>query len=239
MLSLAFLPYLYVVSVLMLYEKTLAGTAWVLRDKSLRRYALWQTVLSFRLDLEGLRRWKRDVGLFRPESRADIRKIITDVKVRQRKKKYPPTVPAELGWSPYQATAFLSGLGLGAGDYHPIVGGEWRAGSTMLKLDDGILADNLASYVEGDEKAVKRLTLRLHVNDRARGEAADARFVQACEALLVAAVQPSASQELVCERGQADTVIDGRHVRMHSEDFADPERGYTRTLCIDHRPISQ
>lgn len=233
-LSLAFLPYLYIVSVLMFYENTITGSAWILKDPSLRRYALWQTILRFRLDFEGLRRWKRDLGIFRPENRADIRKIIAEVKARQKKEKYPSIIPAEQGWSPYQATMFLSGLNLGTSDYHPIATGEWWASSPILKLDDGILANNLAYYIEGDENAAKRLTLRLHVNDRGRGETADARFVQACEALLVAAIQPAASQELLCEKGQTDTVIKGRHVRMQSEDFANPERGYSRTLYIDH-----
>lgn len=237
LLSLAFLPYLFAVAVLMTYETAIGRISWVLKDPSLRSYALWRAALSFRLDLEGLRRWKRDVELFRPSTREDVRKVIAGVKRQQRLERNPPIVSAEDGWSPYAATRFLAAEGLETGDYHRLDGddGEWWAGSPMLKLNDGLfVADNIAYYVSGDEQAARRLTLRLHVNDLSRGETSDAKFVAICEQLLKAALNSSTAQNVACVGGVADAVIEGRRVRMTREDNTRPESGYSRTLKIEH-----
>lgn len=91
-LSLLFLPYLYVVSVLVAYERTFTGLRCAQRDYALRRYAAFQAALRFRFNLEGLRRWKRHIGVFQPDSREGILASISEVKANQKKESNPPPV---------------------------------------------------------------------------------------------------------------------------------------------------
>src|SRR5690606_36911005 len=67
-LSLLFLPYLYLISILVSYELIWVSLRFALKDAALRRYAMLQAIIRFRFDLEGLRRWKRNVGAYPPES---------------------------------------------------------------------------------------------------------------------------------------------------------------------------
>lgn len=239
LLSLAFLPFLLAVKVLMTYETAIGGVSWVLKDPSLRSYALWRAALGFRLDLEGLRRWKQDIAAFRPDTKEGVREVIAGVKRQQLLEKFPSAVWVHDGWSPYAATKFLVAEGLETGDYHRLDrdDDEWWAGSQMLKLvDSRFMPDNIAYYVSGDESAAKRLTLRLHVNDRSRSKASDAKFIEICEKLLQKSLNPKDVQSLVCTDGKADLIAEGRRVQMASEDNARPESGYSRTLKIEYAP---
>lgn len=230
-LSLAFLPFLYAMSVLLTYER--AGTVLriTMKDPSLSRYAMWQAALRFRLDLNGLRRWKRNVLIARASSREAIRELIAEVKGIQRLERVPPSVPAELGWSPFVAANFLAAAGLTAGDYHRLYDDEWHASSDLLKLGDSVLADTIGYYVDGDAKVAKQLSIELTVYDSARAETADARFGDVCAALLKAAAVPL-SENLRCN-GALDVTIGGRRLRMKTETFG---RGFTRTFTVDHSP---
>lgn len=238
-LSLLFLPYLYFVSVLVSYELTFVGLRWALKDDALRRYASFQAVVRFRFDLEGLRRWKRHVSVFRPESRKDIRESIAEVKANQKKEHNPLIVSPDLGWCPIAATKFLAEQGLATGSYHRMDDGQWWASSPMVELNKAaIFPDNIAYYVEGDEGAAKRLKVKLHVNDRPSGVASDLQFRAVCAALLGTAAKSilPAQQRRILQSDAVDVEAGGRRIRLQKEDFTNPARGYSRMLTVDHNP---
>lgn len=239
-LSLLFLPYLYIVSVVVSYELTFAGLHWVLKDDKLRRYATFQAVLRFRFNLEGLRRWKRHVAIFRPATREDIRSSIAEIKANQKKDRNPHPVSPELGWCPISATKFLLAHDLATGDYHRSYDGQWCASSSMRKLNETVLfPDNIAYYIEGDEEAAKRLKVKLNVNDRANDVESNLEFRSICAALLDVVVDdiPLTIKEQILCSDDMDVDVLGRKIRIQKEDFIDPAKGYSRMLIIDHRPI--
>lgn len=230
-LSLLFLPYLYVVSVAVSYEMNFVALQWAVKDNALRRYAKVQAITRFRLDLDGLRRWKRHVCLFHPTSRDDIRRSIDEIKANQIRENDPPPVSRELGWCPTEATQFLKAYGLETGDYHRIEDGRWWAGSPMRELSDvAILPDNIAYYIEGDEKAAECLKLNLYVNDSPNGAASDSEFRTICAALLRAAdvdVSPVLLEQML-HQDDIDVDAGGRRIRIQREVFEDPAKSYSR-----------
>lgn len=241
-LSLLFLPYLYAVTVLVTYELTFIGLRWVLKDDALRRYAAMQAIVRFRLDLDGLRRWKRNIGNFRPSSKDEIRQSIAEIKRIQKRERNPAPVSPEQGWSSMAAKTFLEDQALVTGDYHRSDDGKWRASSPMRELDrTAILPDNIAYYIEGDENIAKHLKLVLNVNGRENAAKSDLEFRVICMDLIGRALAeiPQALREQVLRGDVIDVGVAGRRVCVQKEDFANPARGYTRRLMIDHSAYSQ
>lgn len=235
-LSFLFLPYLYVVSVMVSYEMNFVALEWAVKDDALRRYAKVQAITKFRLDLDGLRRWKRHVCIFKPTSREDIRRSFDEIKANQMRENDPPPVSRELGWCPTASTRFLKEYGLETGDYHRIEDGQWWASSLMRELSGAaILPDNIAYYIEGDEKAVKCLKVKLNVNDRLNGAASDSEFQTIGAALLKAAdVDVSlVPLEQMLHQDDIDVEVGERRIRIHRQDFVSPEKGYFRMLTVD------
>ncbi len=238
-LSLLFLPYLYIISMLVSYELTFLRIRWVLKDDVLRRYAAFQAILRFRSDLEGLRRWKRHIDVSQPDSREGILASIAEVKANQKKESNPPTVSPELGWCPIAATKFLAEQGLTTGYYHKTYEGQWLASSPMVQLNEtAILPDNIAYYIEGDETAAKRLKIKLNVNDSPGCAASDLRFRVTCAALLgmVARGNLPAQQEQMFQRDTVTVEVAGRRIRLQKIDFTNAVKGYSRMLIVDHSP---
>ena len=236
-LSLLFLPYLFVIAVLVSYELTFLGFRWALPDDALQRYAKFQAIVRFRFDLNGLRRWKRHIGVSRPSSREEIHKSIAEIKASQKRERNPPPVSPERGWCPIAATKFLEDQALAAGDYHRSDDGQWRASSSMRPLDKtAIQPDNIAYYIEGDEGTAKQLKVVLNVNDHANARISDLEFHVICIDLLERAFK-EVSQTLKDEVLRGDTIdinLRDSRVRTQKEDFANPAKGYSRRLIIDH-----
>lgn len=236
-LSLLFLPYLFAIAVLVSYELTFLGFRWALKDDALRRYAKAQAIFRFRFDLDGLRRWKRHIGVFQPSSRKEIRNSIAEIKASQKRERDPSPVSPEQGWCPIAATKFLEDQALATGDYHRSDDGQWWASSPMRPLDKAaIQPDNIAYYIEGDESAAKHLKVVLNVNNRPKSRDSDLEFHVICIDLLEQALA-GVSQTLKEEVLRGDTIdisVKGRRVRTQKEDFANPVKGYSRRLIIDH-----
>lgn len=239
-LSLLFLPFIYAMSVFVSYEMNVTWLRWPLKDHRLRHYAARQAMMRFRFDLEGLRRWTRNVAILQPSTREEIRNSIAEVLLQKQRERKPPEVSPERGWSPYAATMFLAGHGLTTNDYHRIDDGQWIASSKMVELDKNVLLpDNLAYYIEGDEHAAKRLKIELNVNDQSHSVASELHFHAACEALLRAAVGeiPPAFRDQIYRGDTIDSIVQGRRVRTMKEGFTNHAfNGYSRALTIDQSP---
>lgn len=240
-LSLLFLPYLYLISVLTSYELIWMNLRFDLKDDSLRRYAMFQAIIRFRLDFEGLWRWKRNIGTYRPESREAILKSISEIKAYQKREKNPSDVSPELGWCPITATNLLLSENLKTSDYHRTYSDEWWAGSPYLDINkESLFSSNIAYYISGDEQAVKRLKLVLNVNNNEDSEMAEGRFLQVCEKLLLLSVVDTTPEFLLHHNDNVDLVINGKRIRLYKEPYRNTSRGgYSLTLTIDHNPTYQ
>lgn len=240
LLSFLFLPFIYAMSIFVSYEINMTRLRWPLKDDGLRRYAAREAMMRFRFDLEGLRRWTRNVAILRPSTPEEIRSSIAEVLLQKQRERNPPEVSPERGWSPYAATMFLAGNDLATSDYHRVDDSHWIASSKMVELDkNSFMPDNIAYYVDGDEHAAKRLKIELNVNDQSGAALSELRFLACCEALLQAAIGeiPPEFRDQMCRSDRMDFIIHGRSVRMAKEDFINRAfNGYSRTLTIDQNP---
>lgn len=236
-LSLLFLPFLYGLSVYMVYEKVFGGLAWKLDDAALCRFARKRALWAFQLDLPLLKRWRHIVVHQSPKDHGAVTSTINQAKREHRLHRRPPAVRPEDGWSPYLAMRFLESFGLemqGYYWYHD----RYRANSNHLKLDKGFLPNSVTFHVEGSEHAATELTLELNVLQTAHGEAAEGVFADLGVHLLHKAIGLSAA-EMLSESLMAGDVsfeIDGYRARLNRKTW-EPTMDYELTLVIEH-PIN-
>ena len=186
-LSLVFLPFVYVLGVYVAYEAAFVRLKFAVEDPVLRSYAKKQAILAFRFDVGFLRRWTRNLALSKPMDREDIRRSIHELNEIKKRERRPPIVPRSEGWSPYAAKEFLRKEGLATADYHRGLD-EWSSSSLHLGVGTGIISDYITYYVEGDERVAKRLKLTLVVNDSNHPSVSELRFFNVARTLFQRAV---------------------------------------------------
>src|SRR5690606_27089206 len=128
------------------------------------------------LDIAGLEKWHRHIGIFEQTSDADIDNSIAEIKCARNRERNPPLNPPKTGWLPHEAINFLSSVNLKTLDYHRSYAGWW-ASSSYLELDKELSPNYIAYYREGDELAVLKLKLILNINSpRVASDAEDIFF---------------------------------------------------------------
>ena len=241
-LSLVFLPFICALSTYLVYERTFTPLLWLVKNREIRIYAKRRAFLSFGLNLDLLRRWRRYFMRTRPTNKVGIDKSINEVKILLKREKNPPPVNPSDGWSPYIANGFMAAEGLVAGDYYPS-SGEWYAESTPLDLSKDVLPDNIVYFIEGDEFAAKRLKLKLNVTGLPNSVLGEEKFREFASVLLQAVLDDETANT-VAERlhhsDDIDEIIYERRIRTIRDDWGEGSTGgYSRTLIIDYSPEYQ
>lgn len=242
LLSLLFLPFLYLFSIYVTYESNILRLHWLIKDNALRRYATCQAAIKFRFDLDLLRRWARELTVCQPSTRDEIRESINRIKLRKARERHPHHVDKKDGWSPSIAKNFLIAISLSTHDYHPSYDGMWFANSSMVELGGGFLPNNIAYYVEGDEQAAKRLKIILNINHPIDCADSESHFQNACDKLFNMAIGeiPHNLHEQIRGFQELYFVHLGRRIRLTKKDFmGGVNSGYSRILTIDHSPDYQ
>ncbi|RXF67734.1 hypothetical protein [Arcticibacter tournemirensis] len=160
-LTLVFIPFLYVLSLRMVYEEQFILLNFKLRDKKLFRFAKREAILKFRTDLQGLKRWVNRWNLSHPQTREEILATIGGFKEQQQLEKEPPVVLPSQGWSPYLAKDWLSDEKLKPAYYDPAYEEKWSARSAQLKLAKDWSGNGITYNVTGTRLAADELELRL------------------------------------------------------------------------------
>ncbi|MBL4675863.1 MAG: hypothetical protein JKY70_06620 [Mucilaginibacter sp.] len=160
-LTLVFIPFLYVLSLRMVYEEQFVLLSFKLHDKKLLRFAKRQAILKFRTDLQGLKRWVSRWNLSHPLTQEEILITIGAFREQQKLEKHPPVVSPPDGWSPYAAKDWLPDEKLKPAYYDPAYLEKWSARSTNLKLDKDWSGNGIAYSVTGTRLAADQLELRL------------------------------------------------------------------------------
>lgn len=241
LLSILFLPLLYVMSVFVVYENVFLGLRFGMPDEDLRRFAKRHAILRFGFNLELLKRWRRQVLNEGVADREAIRRSTREVKTGRRREIDPPPVDFSKGWSPYSAQIFLRDDGLATNDYHRSFE-SWWASTPLVEIGDDPFPDNIAYYIEGDEETVKQVRLKLNVNSPDGGKEAERRFYDLSWRLLAIAVSDRARDQLSPLIGANDTlneIVDGSRVRLVRDEFTGIRGGYSRMLIIDHSADSE
>jgi hypothetical protein len=237
LLSLLFLPFLYLMNIYQVYEQVFAGLRWGIGDEKLRRYAKWRAFLTFGSSLAFLKRWRRLVLMESPADRRGIDLTFAELRVIRRHERSAPLIAPEAGWSPYLAKDFLTAEGLTTEDYHRSFD-TWRAASRIEKLGKPYSLNTITYYIDGNHGAATELTLEMHIFDTAEEgvEIADKRFGALAGKLLIAAVGIEAARNLGKQLDDAETfdrMEAGCRVLLKKNSWDFPNRsGYEREFII-------
>ncbi|EPR14161.1 hypothetical protein M527_12800 [Sphingobium indicum IP26] len=235
-LTVCFLPFLYLLVLYAVYERVFMGLGWSIKDDRLRRLAKWRAFFTFGPKLRLLERWAQSVARFNPDDRTELLQSFVEIKTMAKREADPPPVPNEDGWSPYAAKTFLRAEGLPTRDYHRSFEDEWFAGSGYLEVGGGIIANNMAYYLNGNENAVTELKLKLNINSPAEPAEAETRFREICHVLLARALGESAAQVAagkIVALEEFSANIAGKIVTLSKEEWQGGIKGgYSRGLVI-------
>lgn len=239
-LTFIYLPFVYFLVLYSRYELTFIALKFAIEDDSVRKYAEFMAIASFRTNRTLLQRWKRDVGALRPGSNAAVRSSIREVLRNRQREMNPQTVDPRDGWSPHIAKSFLAASGLPTNDYHrqPLAPKEWLASLDYHELGEGFPRDSIGYYVEGDETAVTQLKLVLNVNGSESAEKSYDEFVQLVRSLSEQAIGTAFPlgkiDQLDCDK-PVEECFEGKIVRIEKDDFAiGPKSGYRIEFVIAH-----
>jgi hypothetical protein len=198
-LSIAFLPFIYALTVYSAYESVFGNLKVIIEDKKLRRYAKWRALLSFRHDLDFLDRWRKSIGRSSPNSKEAVKETLIQMQQIKAREQNPPPVDEQEGWQPIKATRFLEGVGLGTRDYHHSFENEWFASSDYLEIGDGFLTNDIAFYIEGSATTAKVLKLKLSVNHPDDASEAISYFIRIGRLLIVSAIPDIDADDILSE----------------------------------------
>jgi hypothetical protein len=123
----------------------------------------------------------------------DTFKYIFKVKAAE---KNPKDISSVVGWSPYKAKDFLLNQGIKTGFYNKLFDQEWSASSHMESFGEGIMPDNIAYYLEGNEEVVNVLKIKVNVNDSARTQQALEKLTEMAESLSISSLSRSLSEKM-------------------------------------------
>jgi hypothetical protein len=187
-LSLLFLPFLFVLALYVSYENAFVSLRFSLKNPALESYAKRRAFLRFHVNTRLLNRWTRNLNIATPRSRREVDDSIREVKTLYARESNAPDVPYESGWSPYHACEFLVTEGLHAGDYHKGFEGWWASSPYHEVGDTAIVRNSIAYYIEGGEFAATTLKLVLNVNEPKSAQEARERFINMAQMLFECAL---------------------------------------------------
>lgn len=236
MLSVGFLPFLYIWRTYVAYNETFTTISVFGIDKSLVSYARWLAIIHIRSDLDLLERWRKSIRSSRPANKTELKNTLTALLALKEREAAPLVVQPRDGWSPYLAIQFMAGMSVETGYYHQTLEDEWFAQSSMRELGNGFgLNNNLAYYVNGTEHAVTSVKIKLNINDPATAEAAENLFTAQAMHLLEQAVSFNAVERLspqIASLEPFEADIPFGAVTLRRDEFTGIKGGYDRVFEI-------
>ncbi|MFP9097644.1 hypothetical protein ACLI09_01205 [Flavobacterium sp. RHBU_24] len=167
LLSIAFIPFLWVFFIYINYENVFVSLKLILHPKLLV-YAKLKLFFHFGTNITGLKRWLQQMHSIHSIDNIDkikIIELIKKIKDLQVLEKKPPKIDNTLGWSPYIANEYLKKLGLTTGFYFNYSGDEYWHGSADLSIGNQVLKNRISYYLNGREHIVTSLKLVLTIYD--------------------------------------------------------------------------
>lgn len=160
LLTLLYLPCIYLLLVYMQYATTFTLLPFAINDKQLLKNAKIKALLQFGLNWRALKRWQTNLSrLPVPQTKAELEHTFQHYRQLKKLETQKPAVPKNDGWSPYQAKDFLIEQGITTGHYDKAYEETYFAISPAIKLSDGLHFYDTATYsLEGTmEKATSLL----------------------------------------------------------------------------------
>ena len=204
------------------------------QSDELKRYARRRFFLRFMVRPRLLLRAARQFHSLPAKTTDDVDQIVADVLVHERRRKYPPDVDGNVGWSPYLACVFLEPEGFETSDYHRAPGGDsWWAESNPVDLDSQVLANTASFYVEGLEDRATTLKLKGHFNGPSDPASGKARFNQVAEVLLQRSIAGDLGHARAAVQSDEDFVLTIHETRIARETEPYPNQaGFVLSILL-------
>ena len=180
LLTTAYAPFIAFLVVYSTYQTVFARLSFSIKDKPVQVYAKLSALLVFNFRIGLLNRWATNVARRNVSSIADVNQSIRQIFSMLKRERNPPSVDSSEGWSPYEAKDYLLSEGIKTRHYHPVEpeeGHEWFCASDFVEFGEGLWRNNIAYYLNGNERAVKSLKLQLNVNSPEQASEAHAKLL--------------------------------------------------------------
>ena len=188
------------------------------QSDELKQYARRRFLLRFMARPRLLLRAARQFHSIPAETTDDVDRIVAEILAHERRRKNPPDVDGNLGWSPYLACEFLKSEGFETSDYHRAPGGDsWWAESNHIDLDNQVLASTACFYVEGLEDRATTLKLKGRFNGPSDPVSAKDRFNQVAEVLLERSIAGDLGRVRAAVQSDEDFVLTIGETRIERE----------------------
>ncbi|QJB68921.1 hypothetical protein [Parasphingorhabdus halotolerans] len=191
LLSLLFLPFLFLLSRYIAYESAFTSFGHWLENTSLKKRAKWKAVRQFGWNIDFLNRWKQLVQRRRPTNEQELDETFSEIRKVREREMNPPKIAAEDGWSPYAALKFLQSSPLTMRDYHWCFEDEWMASSDTFQIGNALFKNRISYFIEGGEIAATSLKLRVRIDTIDDASEALDLFKSMSQVLLLHALQKS------------------------------------------------
>ncbi len=178
------------------------------QSDDVKHYARRRFFLTFMTRPQLLRRATRQFHSMPARTSGDVDQIVSDILVHERRRKSPPDVDENLGWSPYLAREFLKLEGFETSDYHRAPGGDqWWVDSNHVDLDSQVLPNTASFYVEGLEDLATTLKLKGYFNSTFDPTLAKERFNEIAQVLLERSITGNLWRAQVATQSDEDFVL--------------------------------
>lgn len=238
LLSLMFLPFLFVLTLYSTYQSAFVRVRFIMPDKQLGRYALIRGMMAFGYDLDRFNYYLRDCRWREGPTRQTALDIISELRLQRRHERSPPPIDATEGWSPHAAREFLTKFGLRTEAYHRTFE-DWWAQSSMLKIGGDIFDDHLSYRIYGTQNVATRLKLELDITVPGTPEASEVKFYTMVGELIRQAIGPLEAHNFLQAAAinpLAEQFFNGVCVRLLHDVWSENEdlSRYQRKLLIIH-----
>ncbi|MBV1914179.1 MAG: hypothetical protein KUG72_02265 [Pseudomonadales bacterium] len=243
LLTLSYLPFIFVMLVYSTYEQAFIRVKFSIENRFHQYLAKLYALVLFNVRMSLIDRWSYHVARENIESHADLIETFKYIYKVRSAEKNPQEISSARGWSPYKAKNFLSSEGFDTGFYKRSFEEEWFASSSMIEFGEGILPDNIAYYVEGAEEVVNTLKLKVNVNDAVRSEMAQRKLIDLAEVLSLSSLKQGLSEEMkkaILQGEQYSEQYGNKKITLAVENWVDHRlNGYDLKFVISSTPNLQ
>ena len=185
-LSALYTPFIAFMAVYSTYQTVLIRLRYSIKKRHVELYARFVAMVIFNVRIELLKRWSASVAKCRLQTIGEVNHSVRQFFQMLAREKSPDSVSLPEGWPPNQARNFLLSEGIETGYYNPIdpmEPSEWFSCSKLVELGSGLFPNNIAYYLNGNERAVASLKLKLNVNDPEQADEAHAKLLSSADTL--------------------------------------------------------
>lgn len=165
-LTLLYLPFIFLILLYTEYDFSFKILPREIKDKELFKKAKKMAIINFGLNWRALKRWRTNI--FRHgeiTTLNELKETFNRYHLLRIQEKNPPEIIQKEGWSPYKAKDFLIEEVMPTGIYDRMYDETYYATSNFKNLNPEAIVSNMIVYtIEGNMKAVNKLTLSLTVH---------------------------------------------------------------------------